>query len=444
MKSLITTLMALTTLLALLSATAVRAEDEVYSSEHLQQLLAPIALYPDAVLTHVLIAATYPIEVVQADRWVRKHPNLEGQDAVNAAENQDWDPSVKALLAFPDLLARMSEDLLWTQQVGEAFLASEEATLGAIQALRQQAWEHGTLKDMEHMQVIREEKHISIQPVRREVVYVPYYDSRVVYGHWSWSSYPPVYWSRPSHYSGGFYWGYHAPVGDWFYFSGFHWPRRTIVISHSRPYYYHSHRQYGYHEGARFWRHNPHHRRGVYYRNARVRQQWAQPDQQHVETRRYRTPESRREVTERLNHHSSRTEALSRQRDNNRTETIRQRSDDDIRERLRTPAGRETVTERKVHDNIRRDSVREALRNSDRSPRVRTESRTEDRTVTPRSSTRDLRSRMENRTPEVDTSRRVSPPQRLHRAPTPRVDRSSMQRSPSRSTGTRSAPQRER
>src|SRR5690606_10468285 len=270
MRKLLASATALLALVAMLAAPIVRADDDGYSMPQLQQLLAPIALYPDTVLTHVLIAATYPIEVVQADRWARKHSHLEGQDAVNAAEKEDWDPSVKALLAFPDLLARMSEDLLWTQQVGEAFLASEAETLEAIQALRQQAWESGTLQDMEHLRAVREEKHIMIQPVRREVVYVPYYDSRVAYGNWYWASYPPVYWSHPAHYRGGFYWGYHAPVGDWFYFSGFHWPHRTIVISHSRPYYHYSHRRYGYYEGARHWRHNPHHRRGVYYHNARV------------------------------------------------------------------------------------------------------------------------------------------------------------------------------
>src|SRR5690554_7661236 len=96
-----------------------------YSNEKLQQLLAPIALYPDTVLSHMLIASTYPLEVVQADRWVRNNSNLDAQEAVAAAEKNDWDPSVQALAAFPEILERMSENLDWTQRVGDAFLADE-------------------------------------------------------------------------------------------------------------------------------------------------------------------------------------------------------------------------------------------------------------------------------------------------------------------------------
>ncbi|WP_049723288.1 DUF3300 domain-containing protein [Gilvimarinus polysaccharolyticus] len=249
---------------ALLLLSSIACAQNAVSDEKLQQLLAPIALYPDTVLTHILIASTYPLEVVQADRWAKKHQELSGEQAVNLADNEPWDPSVKALLAFPDLLARLSDDLPWTQTLGEAFLADEERTLDAVQVLRQQAWANGSLQDMEHQTVVREEKQIVIQPTRREVVYIPYYDTRVVYGAWRWSAYPPVYWAHPPRYRSGFYWGISAPVGDWFYFSGFYWPNRTVVINANRPYYYGSHQRYGYNQrNTRHWRQDNTHRRNV-------------------------------------------------------------------------------------------------------------------------------------------------------------------------------------
>lgn len=445
MNKLIATLTAIATLVALLAGAAARADDDnVYSRERLHQLLAPVALYPDTVLTHVLIAATYPIEVVQADRWIRKHAHLEGQEAVNAAEDQDWDPSVRALLAFPDLLARMSEDLLWTQELGEAFLASEEATLDAVQELRQLAWEEGTLRDMEHMEVVREKKYISIQPVRRDVVYVPYYDSRVVYGHWHWSDYPPYYWSRPAHYRGVFYWGYHAPVGDWFYFSGFHWPHRTVVISVNRPYYHYSHRHYGYHEGARFWRHNPHHRRGAHYRNVRVRQQWEQPGQRVHVDRHYRTPDRHREVTERLQQHRSRDAAINSREHNARIEALRDSSGTRL-ERLQDNRSRQLIERSDSHDS-RREALRQNLQREDhRSPadltRTQRQVRELQRSAPP---TRERLQRQDTRVQRI-TPQREARPAREYRAPAPRVQhRATTPRTQHRSPATRSAPRRER
>jgi hypothetical protein len=290
----------------LLLFSSLACAENTFSDEKLQQLLAPIALYPDTVLTHVLIATTYPLEIVQADRWAKQHQGLTGEEAINRADNEPWDPSVKALLAFPDLLDRLSEDLLWSQELGEAFLADEERTLEAVQVLRQQAWDNGSLQEMEHQTVVREEKQIVIQPVQREVVYVPYYDTRTVYGSWRWSAYPPVYWPHPPRYRSGFYWGVSAPVGDWFYFSGFYWPSRTVVINVNRPYYYGSHRRYGYHrEYTHHWRHDHAHRRNVRYRQA---WQGARPVQ--PERGRAISDRQREQVTRQLRHHSSRLNAV--------------------------------------------------------------------------------------------------------------------------------------
>jgi len=181
-------------MLLLSTATLALAEDDMLSQAELDQMLAPIALYPDTVLTHVLIAATYPLEVVQASRWAKAHTKLTGDDAVRAVEDKNWDPSVKALVAFPQLLERLSSDLEWTSQLGEAFLANETQVLASIQTLRQKAYANGTLSNNKQIVVEREREIIVIEPARKEVVYVPVYDTRVVYGDWWWPSYPPVYW----------------------------------------------------------------------------------------------------------------------------------------------------------------------------------------------------------------------------------------------------------
>jgi len=169
------------------------AQDNILSQAELDQMLAPVALYPDTVLTHVLIASTYPLEVVQAARWAKDNPNLEGDAAVRAVDNKGWDPSVKALVAFPQLLQRLSSDLEWTQQLGEAFLEDESQVMASIQGLRQKAYSSGNLSNNQQVVVERERDIIVIEPARKEVVYVPVYDTRVVYGDWWWPHHPPVY-----------------------------------------------------------------------------------------------------------------------------------------------------------------------------------------------------------------------------------------------------------
>lgn len=265
-----------------------------FSEAQLDSLLAPVALYPDTVLSHVLIASTYPLEVVEADRWVRNNPRYKGEDAVNAVDNQDWDPSVKALVAFPDILKRMSDDLDWTQQLGDAFLANEERVMDSIQNLRNRAYDSGNLDKVEHVRVIREERTIVIEPSVERVVYVPAYDTRVVYGNWWWADYPPVYWHYPSSYVfvSGFYWGPRVHIGPRFYFSGVHWHhRRVVVIDHHHR---HNHRFYDSrsvvrHSNARHWHHNPVHRRGVAYYDNHTRERFNSPRESYRDAREYRT-----------------------------------------------------------------------------------------------------------------------------------------------------------
>ncbi|QYJ91918.1 DUF3300 domain-containing protein [Shewanella halotolerans] len=269
---------------SLLTPSVSRAEDAVqeiqFSDAELAQMLAPIALYPDSLLTHILIASTYPLEVVQANRWRNKNKSLEGAEAVNRAEKQDWDPSVTALVAFPDLLQRLSDDLEWTQKLGDAFLQDEERVLDSIQSLRQQAERANAFDDMENMKVTKVNRQIVIEPVQREVVYVPYYDTRVVYGHWHWYNYPPVYWAYPPHYaryypghiSGHFYFNSGIHISFNYFFSAFSWRQRHIVVTH----HHHTTRYRPYSRivtssGAQRWHHKPVHRHGVAYRSPKVK-----------------------------------------------------------------------------------------------------------------------------------------------------------------------------
>ncbi|MFW5816833.1 MAG: DUF3300 domain-containing protein, partial [Wenzhouxiangella sp.] len=214
-------------------------------------------------------------------------PDLHGEVAVEAVVDYPWDPSVMALVAFPDLLVRMDSDLDWTQRLGDAFLVQEEDVLDSIQRLRGQAHRSGHLGSNEHVQVVREREVIYIEPARRQVIYLPDYNPRVVYGRWHWADYPPVAWHHPRRHRSGvaFYWSPAYHVAPTFFFSSFHWSRRQVVVVHHhhhhhyRPSHYpqprtvvHQHfysgRDLARHDAARRWTHKPSHRRGVAYRAA--------------------------------------------------------------------------------------------------------------------------------------------------------------------------------
>src|SRR5512139_1506740 len=175
--------------------------DKPFKQEELDQLVAPIALYPDSLLAQTLMASTYPLEVVLAGRWVKANQNLKGDALTAALEKEDWDPSVKSLVNFPQVLDMMSEKLDWTQKMGDAFLAQEKEVMDTVQKLRMKAYGEGNLKTSEQQKVVVEEeaKTIIIEPAKPEVVYVPTYNPTVVYGAWPYPSYPPYYY-YPPHY----------------------------------------------------------------------------------------------------------------------------------------------------------------------------------------------------------------------------------------------------
>jgi hypothetical protein len=166
-------------------------ESKTFKQEELDQMLAPIALYPDELLTQVLMASTYPLEIVQASRWTNQNKNLKGDALTQALEKQDWDPSVKSLVNFPDVLSKMNENLEWTEKLGDAFLAQQKQVMDTIQNLRKKAQEAGNLKTTEQQKVVVEQETIIIQPANPQVVYVPSYNPTVVYGVWWWPLYPP-------------------------------------------------------------------------------------------------------------------------------------------------------------------------------------------------------------------------------------------------------------
>ncbi|MCW8834686.1 MAG: DUF3300 domain-containing protein, partial [Colwellia sp.] len=250
-------------------------EEQQFSDAQLAQILAPIALYPDSLLTHILIASTYPLEIVEAHRWLKKNEGKSPKQLANSVQDFDWDASVKALVAFERVLGRLNEDLSWTQQLGDAFLHDEARLLESIQALRSQAKLAGSLASMDNMDVSYEENNIVIEPREKEIVYVPYYDTRRVYGVWHWSAYPPVYWSphhsiHVSHYS-PFYWHSGIHISFNYFFSSFHWHNRHVLVhnpyrSHYRYYHQRPRRSISSGGYAKRWSHQPSHRRGVAYR----------------------------------------------------------------------------------------------------------------------------------------------------------------------------------
>jgi hypothetical protein len=172
------------------------------NAEQLDALLAQIALYPDALLTQVLMASTYPLQVVDASRWLARGNNktLSGDALAQALTTQNWDPSVKSLAPFPQVLEMLNSNLDWTQQLGYAFANQQNDVWNSIQRLRVQAQTAGQLKTTEQQTVAVEDGAIVIQPANPQVVYVPAYNPSVVYGTWPYPSYPPAYYPPPPGY----------------------------------------------------------------------------------------------------------------------------------------------------------------------------------------------------------------------------------------------------
>src|SRR6201984_910646 len=170
--------------------------------EQLQQLVAPIALYPDSLVAQILAASTFPEQVVEADRWVQARTDLKGDALAQAVDQQPWDPSVKALSAFPSVLGNMDKNLSWTSSLGDAYYNQQQDVMDAVQVMRQRAQEAGNLETTEQQTVTTQDSSIVIAPASPEIVYVPAYDPWVVYGGpiaaWpGWYPYPGIWYGGP-------------------------------------------------------------------------------------------------------------------------------------------------------------------------------------------------------------------------------------------------------
>src|SRR5258708_7107246 len=200
-----------------------------HSPQELQQLVAPIALYPDALIAQILAASTYPAEIVEADRWMQSHSNFKGEELAKEVDKQPWDPSVKALTQFPSVLENMDKNLSWTSSLGDAYANQQQDVTDAVQAMRQQARKAGHLSSNEQEKVTTQGNTIIIEPANPEVVYVPAYDPWLVYGapiiaYPGWYPVPGIFWGGPGlsfgigfgvGFFGGFGWGWHHWDYDW-------------------------------------------------------------------------------------------------------------------------------------------------------------------------------------------------------------------------------------
>ena len=257
-------------------------QSDLLKPEQVEALVSPIALYPDPLLSEVLMASTYPLEIVEAERWVRANQNLKGDQLKAAVDKQEWDDSVKALVATPDVLQMMSDKLDWTRDLGDAVLAQQGDVMDAVQRLRTKAQSNNKLATNKQQTVSTEQQEgkqvIVIQPTEPDTVYVPYYDPAVVYGAWPYPSYPPYYFGAPGYIAGGliatgiaFGAGYALgrwAGGAWGWGGGFNWGGNNINVNRN------VNRNGNVNIGNKTWNHNPAHRQGVRYNNANVSQKF--------------------------------------------------------------------------------------------------------------------------------------------------------------------------
>jgi hypothetical protein len=256
---------------------------QTLSPEQLNNLVAPIALYPDPLLSQVLVATTYPLEVVQAYQWLQRNPGLNGPDLTSAAQQQNWDASIQALVVFPDVLKRLNDDVSWTTDLGNAFLAQQQDVMDAVQRMRQQAQQAGKLASTPQENVVTGNEdgqpYIGIEPANPDVIYVPVYDPVWIWGPPLWYPYPRWYWPPRSVIYGGVGFGFGGGINVGFFFGGgwhgwggwgWHpgWGGRTIVVNNTfiHQYNFNTTRIANVH-GTSVWTHDVSHREGVPYAN---------------------------------------------------------------------------------------------------------------------------------------------------------------------------------
>ncbi len=275
--------------LLLVPGTPVLGQDApTFSPEQIEQLVAPIALYPDDLVSQILMASTYPLEVIEASRWASANKNVKGDSLANALKSKPWDPSVKSLVNVPQVLDMMDKKLDWMQGLGNAFLAQQKDVMDAIQRLRKKAVDAGNLKSSQEQTVTTEGETIVIEPAEPDVIYVPVYDPGIIYGSWPYPRYPPYYYyppgwrPHPTPYAFaaglaiGAAWGYAWGHCNW------HSCDVDIDINRNvnrnrnidRGWYRNKMESTGIRGGKGAWQHDVNHRRGAGYGDARTAQRY--------------------------------------------------------------------------------------------------------------------------------------------------------------------------
>jgi hypothetical protein len=266
-------------------------QSTIFKPEELEQIVAPIALYPDALLAQIFMASTYPLEIVQAARWSKEHPEIKGDAVAKEMEKQSWDPAVKSLVAFPDVLVMMNEKLDWTQKLGDAFLAQQKDVMDAVQRLRTKAKDSGNLKSSKEQTVKTEAapagapapQIIVIESSNPEVIYVPTYNPTVVYGGWPYPAYPPYYYYPPAYPPGAAFFTFSAGVivggAIW---GNCNWGGSNVDIDVNR-YNNFNRNEINHNRNTNInnrsgnnssWQHNSEHRKGVEYRDSATQQKY--------------------------------------------------------------------------------------------------------------------------------------------------------------------------
>ena len=292
------------------AAAAASTAAPAFKKEELEQILAPIALYPDALIAQIFMASTYPLEIVEAARWSKAHPEVTGDAVAGAVQSQTWDPSVKSLCAFPSVLTMMNEKIDWTQKLGDAFLAQQKDVMQTVQVLRNKAKETGNLKSSKEVTVKTEAapagapapQTIIIESPDPEVIYVPTYNPTVVYGAWAYPSYPPYYYYPPG-YAAGAFWSFTVGVAvGGAIWGNCNWGGNDVNIDIDRQNNFNkneiNHNRNSNNRGntantnnraannKQSWQHNSEHRKGVGYKDSATQQKFGKgASQQNLQAR---------------------------------------------------------------------------------------------------------------------------------------------------------------
>jgi hypothetical protein len=263
---------------------------QALTPDQLNDLVAPIALYPDPLLSQVMVASTYPLEVVQAFQWLQRNPGLTGTALTQAVQQQNWDPSIQALMVFPDVIKRLNDDVTWTTNLGNAFLAQQADVMDAVQRMRLKAQQAGKLGSTPQETVTTTNQGgqpiVEIMPADPDVIYVPVYNPVWVWGAPLWYPYPGWYWPGPGVIVGGFGFGFGIGIhiggffgGGWGGWGGWgwhpNWGGRTIIVNNAfiHRYNFNTAHLADVH-GSGVWQHDPAFRGGVPYSTARLNEQY--------------------------------------------------------------------------------------------------------------------------------------------------------------------------